>query len=123
MAFYRFVSETYGIYEAVQKACSSSDPRRKSKPDGSWLQKVGEKYPGALSFWTEEGVCKYITSGLYHWHASILDQNVVIYRVSEKPGAILYEDPYQIILPYEPVLECISEKGLCRELNITINQV
>lgn len=70
---YRFVCDDIGIYEAVDKNCSRDDKRRDGKPDGSWLPKVGEKYPGAISFWTEKGLKKYHRSGLRDWHYSVVD--------------------------------------------------
>jgi hypothetical protein len=54
MNFYRFLSGERGIYEAVDIDCPKDiDERRKNKPDGSWLPKVGQKYPGAIFLDTE----------------------------------------------------------------------
>ncbi len=94
--YYRFLSGSVGIYEAVQKDCPKEDPRRENKPDGSWLTKKGTDYPGAISFWSEIGLKKYISSGLLAWHTSVVKEEVKI-LIIEKPSTILYEDQYQII--------------------------
>jgi len=101
MKYYRFVSDKYGIYAAADRDCPRTDPRRNNKPDGSWLEKAGTKFPGAISFWTEEGLKQYIESGLQEWHASVVKDPVFV-QVARDPGDILYSDPHQIIcLPKE----------------------
>ena len=97
MEYYRFIVNGIGIYEAVENDCPRDDQRRMNKPDGSWLPKVGPKYPGAISFWTENGLKKYFDSGLLNWHKSVVKENVDVIII-EKPEKILYEDEYQIIL-------------------------
>jgi len=57
----RFILNNKGIFEAVDIDCPRLDPRRNLKPDGSWLPKVGEKYKGAVSYWTPLGLQKYLT--------------------------------------------------------------
>lgn len=96
MAFYRFILDGKGIYEMVDKFCPKDDPRRQFKPDGSWLAKKGNDFPGAISFWTEQGLRKYISSGLMTWHLHVVEGKVTV-LVIDKPENILYEDEYQII--------------------------
>jgi hypothetical protein len=70
--FIRLESDGMGIYEAVEKHCPRTDPRRENKPDGSWLPRVGHNYPGAISFWKPAGLEKYSSSGLKEWHAGVV---------------------------------------------------
>ncbi len=107
MNYYRFVKKGIGIYEAVAKESPKDDPRRINKPDGSWLPKKGTEYPGAISFWSEFGLDKYIKSGLLDWHTSILKDNVEVTTI-ERPNEILYEDEYQIIVRPEDVININS---------------
>jgi len=93
---YRFVNDDIGIYKAVDKHCSRKDSRRENKPDGSWLPKVGTKYQGAISFWTEKGLKKYTESGLRDWHYSVVEgQSKMI--IAEAPTSSLYRDDFQVI--------------------------
>lgn len=96
MNFFRFIAGDIGVYEAVDRACPRDDRRRQLKPDGSWLPRVGEKYPGAISFWTKFGLEKYLMSGLQEWHRSVLTQplSLLVAAGIEKP---IYEDQYQVI--------------------------
>lgn len=96
MKFYRFVSGNLGIYEAVDLDCPRGHARRKGKPDGSWLPKVGDSFPGAISFWTVFGLRKYLDSGLSKWHASIVTKPVEI-LVAGEPTKVLYRDAFQVI--------------------------
>lgn len=96
MAYYRFISNNLGIYEAVENDCPQTDARRINKPDGSWLPRVGTKYPGAISYWTEFGLTKYCESGLIKWHNSVVNSPVEI-LIAKTPSSILYSDEYQII--------------------------
>ena len=96
MACYRFVCDGVGIYEAVERDCPRTDPRRENKPDGSWLPRVGMDYPGAVSFWTEVGLARYRASGLMQWHVSIVKGAVEV-LVCEEVRKALYRDEYQII--------------------------
>ena len=96
MAYYRFEAAKRGIYEAVELACPRSDARRTQKPDGSWLPRVGAKYLGAISLWTEVGLRKYFSSGLFAWHKSVLNDEVKILK-TESVKNIFYEDEFQII--------------------------
>lgn len=84
------------MYEAVENDCPRDDPRRKNKPDGSWLPKAGLRYPQAISFWKEAGLKKYIESGLLKWHASVVKGEVKVVII-DKPKKMLYEDEYQVI--------------------------
>lgn len=93
---YRFVCSDAGIYEAVEKYCPKNDERRLAKPDGSWLPKVGEEYPGAISFWTEKGLNKYKNSGLRDWHYSVVNGQAKL-LIAEKPESCRYQDDYQVI--------------------------
>ena len=104
--FYRITVDNVGVYEAVDKQCPKNDSRRKNKPDGSWLPKAGLKYPGAISYWTEYGLKKYINSGLLKWHESVIQGKVEVLIIGE-PKEILYEDEYQII--------CSSDKIKIKE--------
>lgn len=99
---YRFEWQGIGIYEAVDKHCPPSDSRRQSKPDGSWLPKVGRQYPGAVSYWTEEGLKKYISSSLLLWHCLMLpsEVTVLVAELPEDEGSnqgIVYKDQWQMI--------------------------
>lgn len=101
MSFYRFVSDDLGIYEAVDRDCPRTDGRRQIMPDDSWLNKVGEQFPGAASFWTEAGLKKYLESGIQEWHRSVLKQSPVI-LIADKIEAPLYQDAYQVITSFIP---------------------
>ena len=95
--YYRFIVGDKGIYEAVDKDCPKSDERRKQKPDGSWLAKVGMNYPGAISFWTKKGLQKYISSGLLKWHTSVIKGKAEVIIINE-PKKVLYKDENQMII-------------------------
>ncbi|RJQ21848.1 hypothetical protein C4580_01645 [Candidatus Woesearchaeota archaeon] len=94
--FFRVIAGTQGIYAAVERDCPRNDARRKNKPDGSWLPKEGPKHPGAISFWKEFGLQKYIASGLLGWHAFVVKEPIQVQIIS-RPPKILHEDDYQII--------------------------
>lgn len=98
MSWYRVTVNSIGIYEAVDRDCPRDDIRRKNKPDGSWLPKVGSNYPGAISYWTEFGWKAYNESGLFTWHKSVVTEEVWVEKLENKPENILYEDEYQIIV-------------------------
>ncbi|MCA9382800.1 hypothetical protein KC909_00380 [Candidatus Dojkabacteria bacterium] len=95
--YYRFVVDGIGIYEAVDRDCPKTDSRRDEKPDGSWLEKAGKEYPGAISYWTKEGLETYIFSGLLDWHASVVKGSINV-LIAENPKNIKYQDQHQIIL-------------------------
>lgn len=97
MTYYRFISNGKGVYEQVDIDCPKDSALREDKPDGSWLAKVGPDYPGAISFFTEEGLKKYSESGLKDWHASAVKEAVHMV-IGVNPTNILYEDKDQIIL-------------------------
>jgi hypothetical protein len=94
--YHRFIAGGRGIYEAVELDCPRNDRRREGKPDGGWLPRVGKKYPGAISFWTEFGLRRYLDSGLQAWHASVAKVPVEVQTVSN-PTQVLYSDEFQII--------------------------
>jgi hypothetical protein len=98
MSFYRVTVGGKGIYEAVDRDCPKGDIRRKNKPDGSWLAKVGKKYPGAVSYWTEVGWKKYQDSGLFSWHASVCKSSPVVEKVEELSGRVVYQDQLQVLV-------------------------
>ena len=97
MKLYRFQVEENGIFEAVEIDCPRDDRRRANKPDGSWLPKVGERYPGAISFWKPEGKAKYEDSGLLNWHKSVVKNQVTVIEADLSELEVLYEDEYQVI--------------------------
>lgn len=98
ITYFRFEAEGRGIYEAVDLACPRDDARRTGKPDGSWLPRAGEKYPGALSFWKRAGLDKYQESGLRRWHESVVQAPVeVIVRDQIPQSDVLYHDDFQVI--------------------------
>ncbi len=99
---YRFLCNDIGIYEEVDKQCSRDDKRRNNKPDGSWLPKVGEKYPNSISFWKEAGLEKYSNSGLKDWHYSVVD-GLGTLLIAEMPKDFLYEDEFQVICNIDSV--------------------
>lgn len=94
--FYRFIARGKGIYQAVECDCPRQDERRVGKPDGAWLPRIGALHPGAISFWTETGLCRYIDSGLQDWHARVVNAPVEV-EVGADPNQILYSDTFQII--------------------------
>lgn len=96
LVFYRFVANGVGIYEAVDKYCPRTDLRRNGKPDGSWLPRVGERYAGAISFWTEAGLARYLNSGLQEWHRSVIESPLEV-LVTDEIGAPVYRDEFQVI--------------------------
>ena len=100
--FYRFTAGGRGIYEAVEFDCPRSDARRVGKPDGAWLPRVGIKYSGGVSFWTEAGLRRYVESGLQAWHASVVKAPVEVH-IGIEPKEILYSDTFQIICMPEHV--------------------
>ena len=106
--YYRVVSGTMGIYEAVDKECPDDDPRRVNKPDGAWLPKIGQRFGGAISCWTRAGLNQYVGSGLLQWHASVVRQAPTVLRVAID-GQILYSDMYQVIC-YPDAVRIISEE-------------
>lgn len=107
MPYYRFESNGVGIYEAVERDCPRADGRRQLKPDGSWLNKIGEKYPGSTSFWTEKGLSKYLESGLQEWHRSVVNHQPTV-LVSENLSGIDYEDDLQVIVKGRPLGQLLS---------------
>lgn len=102
--YYRFVCGDEGIYAVVESDCPRDDPRRKTKPDGAWLPKVGPDYPGAISFWTEFGLQKYLESGLFQWHRSVVNDSVQVI-VCAQLETIFYSDEYQVICPPQAVVQ------------------
>ncbi len=98
MSWYRVTASGVGIYEAVDHDCPRDDVRRQNKPDGSWLPKIGAKYSGAISYWTEFGWKIYNESGLFGWHVSVVAGEVRVQQLDEKPRDTLYEDEYQLIV-------------------------
>ena len=94
--YFRIVSGTAGIFEVVDRDCPSDDPRRSEKPDGAWLPKVGLRFEGAISFWTETGLNRYMECGLFRWHASVVRDRPSVLCASIQ-GPALYSDPYQVI--------------------------
>ena len=97
MKLYRFQVGDIGIYEAVDRDCPRDDKRRASKPDGSWLPKIGNNYPGAISFWKEFGRNKYEESGLKTWHKTVVLGEVQVIERSLEQIEVLYEDEFQVI--------------------------
>jgi len=100
--YYRVLSGTRGIYAAIDADCPAGDSRRNTKPDGSWLKKVGNDYLGAVSLWTGAGMRKYIDSGLFAWHVAVVKEDVVVQLV-KLPAEILYEDDLQVICKPEGI--------------------
>ena len=94
---YRHTVAGVGVYESVSKICPLGDPRRDGKPDGEWLPKAGPKYPGALSFWTEYGIKKYIESGLRDWHQFIVEKPVELAEFDLGKIEVLYRDDFQVV--------------------------
>lgn len=98
MSYYRVYSGEKGIYEAVDNDCPKDSPLRNDKPDGSWLPRVGMHYKDCISFWTEEGYRKYVSSGLAEWHASVVSVPVRVEKFETLPGKLVYSDQYQAIV-------------------------
>lgn len=99
---FRFECDDLGIYAAVDRDCPRDDARREGKPDGSWLAKIGEDYPGAVSFWTELGYNKYTQSGLKNWHHSVIKGKCRLI-IANTPEEILYQDEDQLIVDPDKV--------------------
>lgn len=93
----RFSSAGLGIYEAVERDCARDDIRRARKPNGSWLAKIGPRFPGAVSFWTSQGLRTYLESGLLHWHRRVVESPVRVLE-ARRPNRVLYEDAHQVIV-------------------------
>ena len=102
--YYRVTSGHRGIYEAVESDCPRGDVRRKGKPDGAWLPKVGKDYPGAISLWTAAGMERYVESGLLEWHKTVVKKKPRVALVLLS-GAVLYADPLQVICAVGAVVE------------------
>jgi ADP-ribose pyrophosphatase YjhB (NUDIX family) len=116
MNLYRFESGKVGVYEAVERDCPRSDLRRSHKPDGSWLPRVGEKFPGAISFWTEYGLEKYLHSGLQEWHRSVLSEPLKVLTANFS-GNPIYHDDFQIICRPEQIQSLtVSWENFCLSL-------
>ena len=67
----------------------------------SWFPSVGELYPGAVSFWTEEGFEKYKSTGLYELYSQILGDKKIDIReleIKEDEPSLLYKDSLQVII-------------------------
>ena len=96
MTYFRFCAGELGIYAAVERDCPRSDPRRKDKPDGSWLPKAGPLYAGAISFWTPTGLEKYLRSGLQDWHRRVVQEPLRV-LVATNIDPVLYQDEFQVI--------------------------
>lgn len=94
---YRYQVGKLGIYAAVDRDCPRDDRRRLSKPDGSWLPRVGKHYPEAISFWRDAGRKKYEESGLRAWHQSVVKGRMRIIEKRRDELEVLYEDEYQVI--------------------------
>ena len=106
---YRFTAGGAGIYGAVERACPRTDPRRAVKPDGAWLERVGERYPGSVSYFTATGVARYRSSGLLEWHRSVIDSAVLV-ETARMRGTPLYADEDQILCSPEDIepIETVS---------------
>jgi 8-oxo-dGTP pyrophosphatase MutT (NUDIX family) len=100
MPLYRFEHQHIGIYEAVDHHCPRTDRRREVKPDGAWLPKVGPRFPGQVSYWTESGLKRYITSGLQDWHRAVLPSEPTV-KIAELNSTANYSDEFQVIAPPE----------------------
>lgn len=96
MNLFRFTLNSKGIYEELDKQVPRDSDLRSSKPDGTWLPKVGEKYPGAISFFTKAGLKQYADSGLKDWHYSVVEGKASM-LLAERPDSPLYEDEFQVI--------------------------
>jgi len=120
MSFYRFHSNKLGIYEAVEKDCLRDDRRRIGKADGAWLPRVGASYPGAISFWTEYGLKKYLESGLQDWHRRVTQCPLEIHVVEEIRD-FLYSDEYQVICKPESISskQVMTWPGLAKKLAVS----
>jgi hypothetical protein len=93
--YYRVVVGDIGIYKAVDENCPRNDPRRENKPDGSWVNKIGKYHQGAISFWTDAGMRKYIESGLFDWHLSVVNGNT--YAMVSEINSMRYQDEHQVL--------------------------
>ena len=100
MTVYRFQCDELGTYAAVERDCPQGDPRRNDKPDGSWVPKVGERFPGCISFWKKDGLKKYQESGLRDWHSSVISGETRL-LIAKEPTHPVYQDEFQVVAPPE----------------------
>ncbi len=118
MALVRFIvknkGKCLGLYQAVDEFCPRDDPRRNHKPDGSWLPRRGQDFPGAISFWKKQGWKKYLESGLFDWHISVIQGELWVYVLPDIDTPF-YEDQYQLICSPEVLTHWLPEK-VSREL-------
>ncbi len=122
---YRVVAGETGIFAAVDRDCPKDDPLREDKPDGSWLPKVGEQFTDCISFWSEFGLWRYIDSGLFEWHRSVVKDSVSILIADERPQSPAYEDEFQVIADgwsveideFVPYQEFIDDKNYASLFN------
>lgn len=98
MSYYRVTSGGLGVYEAVDTDCPPGHELRARKPDGSWLPKAGKKFKSSISYWTEEGMMKYVESGLKDWHELVTTLPLEVQMLEEIPGKVIYKDKYQILI-------------------------
>lgn len=94
---FRVIVGEHGLYEAATEACPESDDRYGSKPDESWLPQFGEQFATSITFWTEFGLWRYINSGLFDWHKSLVSESISILIAETRPDSPEYENEFQVV--------------------------
>ena len=100
MKIYRVTTGGTGVFMAIRFS-PLYNQYKESLEKASWFPQVGELYPGAVSFWTEEGFETYKTTGLYNLHLAILADKKIDIReleIKEDEPSILYQDSLQVII-------------------------
>lgn len=103
MSYYRATSDGLGIFEAVEADCPKGHELRHREPDSSWLPRPGKKLKNSISYWTEEGMMKYVESGLKDWHELVTTMPLEVQMLEEIPGKVIYKDKYQILIEKDSV--------------------
>lgn len=102
MKVYRITVQGVGVFMAAKM-----EPRFKEFETElnamDWFPQVGEMYPGAVSFWTEEGYHKYQETGLKEIHKKIIGEHklhLTVLDLHEDEPSIVYRDELQIIVQH-----------------------
>lgn len=98
MTYYLVTSGERDIFSAVQEDCPPNHEYRERKPDDSWLPKLSKKLKKATFYWTEDGMEKYVESGLKDWHELVTTMPVEVKMIEKIKDKIIYQDKYRIII-------------------------
>lgn len=98
MTYYRVTSGGRSIFEVVEEDCPPDHEYRARKPDDSWLPKLSKKLRKFIFYWTEDGMEKYVESGLKDWHELVTVLPIEVKMLEELEGEIIYKDKYRVII-------------------------